>query len=91
MQEQDGKITMEEYEKALSIIEAFKNSQFAPTPLDIPYLRDLSETAQRYIDMLKRGVISDDDFKQQIFIHAIESIYGKNIWDWVNAHTKRSK
>lgn len=43
---------------------------------------------EKYIDLLQRGIVGDDDFKEEIFIAAIEAVFGTEIWGWVQKHTK---
>lgn len=81
-------ITEKEYRDAELVIETFKASQERPQPLPIPNYKLLKESTERYIDLLSKGVISNDDFKEEIFICAMESVFGENIWVWVRTHRK---
>ena len=84
-------ILIEDYKKAQIVIAAFKSVETRPTPLDEPNFVILTESTEKYIDLLSRGIISDDDFKEQIFINAMEAVFGYNIWAWVknNIHTSK--
>lgn len=82
-------ISSVEYKKALALIEAFKaQEQGIPKQSEMPNFVYLVETTNKYIDYLKRGKISDDDFKEEIFVAAMESVFGSNLWVWVRKHTK---
>lgn len=45
----------------------------------------LTETCGEYIDRIASGKYhEDDDIKHYIFECAIETIYGKDVWKWIN-------
>ena len=73
----------------MKIIEAFKVQEHGvPKELGVPNFTILKETLHRYIHLLQKGKITDDDFKQEIFIAALESVFGNELWKWVDAHTR---
>jgi hypothetical protein len=84
----DSNISKEKYEAARRLIQAFKDQQTIPQPLEIPDYVNLKEVTTHYIDLVRRGKIGDDDFKQEVFVAALESIFGKDVWAWVNENVK---
>jgi len=83
------KISTEEYNDALTLINAFKSQQDVPTPLAEPInYTKLKAATEQYIDLLKRGKIGNDDFKEEIFATALETVFGEKVWDWVRTHIK---
>ena len=72
-------LTTEELQAEL----ARRNKPPTPTPQPVgkPDWTALVEMCQAYLDDPDR----DNDFEQYIFECAIETVYGKDIWEWVNA------
>ncbi len=85
-------ISAQQYKNAIKLIELFKIEQNGvPHPLEVPDYQKLKETTKKYITLLQKGIIGDDDFKQEIFTIAMETIFGNEIWSWVNKHIKTRK
>ena len=82
-------VSKEQFDKAQTLINAFREQQPTPKALDEPinYSR-LKEAAIRYIELLQNGKIGNDDFKEEIFVEAIEAVFGESVWTWVREHIK---
>jgi len=75
-----GKLSIKELEQELER----RAIESAPRPLANPDLRILRETCQAHIDSIAAGTFhEDDDDQHYIFEEAIEALYGKDIWDWI--------
>ena len=63
-----------------------RKEEATPKPKLSYTLRDLEERCSEYIDKLARGEGSweDDDDEHEIFVVALEMIYGKDVMTWVN-------
>jgi hypothetical protein len=56
-----------------------------PIQLKNVNLAPLRKICQEYIDELdKNGCADDDDYDHYIYIFALECVFGKDIWDWIN-------
>ena len=84
-------VTPQQYKDAMALIKLFKSQQDIPKPLDEPDYKLLKEATLKYIEMLQKGVIGGDDFKQEIFVTAMEAVFGDNVWDWVQDNIKHEK
>ncbi len=69
--------TVEEYRKAMRLIDAFKLAQEIPHPLEEINYAKLKASTQKYIELLQKGKIGDDDFKEEIFVTAMETVFGE--------------
>lgn len=56
-----------------------------PKPLTVIDLKPLSEVCRQYIDDLDHNGWADEDYTHFIYETAVETIYGKDIWDWINS------
>ena len=58
-----------------------------PQPLDNPDWTMLKELCRGYIEVIAESGVDgvDEDVRQLIFEEAIMAVYGKRIFDWVNA------
>lgn len=81
-------ITESDYKNAIALIEAFKAQKEAPVPMNGIDYSKLKEATERYIELLKKGKIGNDDFKEEIFVTALEAVFGNDVWDWVRANIK---
>ena len=63
-----------------------KTALIKPTQLKETDLSELREVCQNYIDFIDNDVEyhEDNDFSNYIFEQALEVIYGKDIWNFVN-------
>lgn len=59
-----------------------------PQPLENPDFRLLVETAEGYIHTLERGGYVDSDDEHYIFEAAMEAVYGKDVWKYINKKLK---
>ena len=60
-----------------------------PIPLADPNLHALQVICQKYIDALDKGHLEDaNKLDHYIFEIALETLFGKNVWDYVNAKMK---
>ena len=59
-----------------------------PQPLTILNLEPLKTLCQNYITELAEDGDVDEDFPNYIFESAMETVYGKDIWDFINAKIK---
>lgn len=55
-----------------------------PVQLDVPDFAPLRKICLKYIDALAVNE-TDDDLEYYIFECAMECIYGKDVWKWINA------
>jgi hypothetical protein len=89
MDNKDSKISVDKYNDAKALIHAFKSQQEQPKPLEEPInYSKLKEATERYIELLQHGKIGNDDFKEEIFVEALEAVFGRDVWEWVRAHIK---
>ncbi len=61
-----------------------------PIVIKDPSLKNLIDACQDYIDLIETGFSCDDildDYKQFIFEEAMEAIFGKKVFDWINMRT----
>lgn len=55
-----------------------------PTPLENPDFRLLVETLEGYIHSLERDELVDINDEHYIFEAAMEAVYGKGVWKYIN-------
>ena len=55
-----------------------------PKQIAAPDLTKLRKICQEYIDSLARDKYVDGDLDHYIFEAAMETVFGKNVWDWIN-------
>lgn len=60
-----------------------KEEREAPAPLVSPNFSPIINMVKEYISDLEKGR-EPADSKQWIFEAAVEAVYGRKIWDWVN-------
>jgi len=61
------------------------NPRNTPKQLENPDFKKLKESCLEYIqEIANSGYIKDDDLDHYIFEDALEAIYGKDIWDFIN-------
>jgi hypothetical protein len=63
-----------EAEKVLSIPAQLEKQDFGP----------LQEICQNYIDGLASRGYADEDYHHYIYETAMECIFGKKVWQWIN-------
>jgi len=62
-----------------------------PTALPNPDFTELIKLCQSHIDDMEGDDYnSDNDDKEYIYEAAIEAVFGKNVWPWINAQVDRS-
>ena len=78
--------TLEEVKLILPVVVSSKTGLIKPTQLKETDLSELREVCQNYIDFIDNDVEyrEDNDFSNYIFEQALEVIYGKDIWGFVN-------
>lgn len=60
-----------------------------PEPLPSPDFSELIKLCQEHIDFLASDdYYADNDNKQYIYEAAIEAVFGKNVWKWINRRMK---
>ena len=60
-----------------------------PTRLATPDLLTLEDLCFRYLDDIAKGGYVDDDYDEYIYEAALEAIYGKDVFKWINARKMR--
>jgi len=69
-----------------------KKENTKPIPLiNQGFLEDWDATrnlCRKYINDIAKDHYADDDLKYYIFEAAMEAVFGKNLWAWVNGITK---
>jgi hypothetical protein len=58
-----------------------------PIQVDNPDFTDLIKSAEEYVDYKSGDNYHEDgldDYENQIFESAMEAIFGKSIWDWLD-------
>lgn len=55
-----------------------------PEPVEHPELAGLIDCCKSYIEEVKEHGECDSDTRHYIFEEAMQAIYGKNIFDWIN-------
>jgi hypothetical protein len=56
-----------------------------PKPIESPDWTGVQATCESYVEALfRRGYVDSDD-KQWIFEAAMEAVFGKDVWPWVNS------
>ena len=61
-----------------------RTKESAPKMRKWPDYADLQHSCQAYIDAIATGTYhEDDDDQHYIFEAALEALYGKDIWDWI--------
>ena len=66
-----------------------KRARAVPKPLEEPInYTKLKKAVVHYIKLLQKGKIGNDDFKEEIFVEAVEAVYGFDVWEWVRANIK---
>ena len=70
----------------IPVVVSSKTGLIKPTQLKETDLSKLREVCQNYIDFIDNDVEyhEDNDFSNYIFEQALEVIYGKDIWGFVN-------
>jgi len=51
----------------------------------------LQDICQEYIDSVEKDGYANEDFDHYIFETALECIFGKEVWSWVNKKLKLGK
>jgi len=59
-----------------------------PHQVKLPDLTELRGACQSYIDELAGGKNADSDSTEYIFEAAMETLYGKDIFNWINERLK---
>lgn len=55
-----------------------------PIPLQDMNFDKLIGMCRDYMSQIMNGTRDDDDIKEYIFEAAIEAVYGKKVWPWIN-------
>ena len=72
-----------ELEKEIKRREEFKKKASFPKAIENPDFSGLIEMCKRYIDGIANGAIHDDT-QHYIYECAVECVFGKKIWVWIN-------
>lgn len=59
-----------------------------PKQLEVLNCEPMRKACQQYIDEIVENKYVDEDLKQYIFECAMETIFGKDVWNWINAMLK---
>jgi hypothetical protein len=81
-----SKFTKEDLEKELKRREEQKNKPFPLTDLETCWELDFSQVKKAcevHIQEIADGKV-DTDAEHWIYEAAMEAVYGKDVWDWVN-------
>ncbi len=66
-----------------------KQESLKPKKLSEPNIAPLQKMCQEYIDAIDtkdpRDGLDYDDFKQYIFECAVETVFGKDVWEFINS------
>ena len=62
-----------------------KKARAIPQPLASPDWARVTEYCHSYVDQKAKQGWVNDDLKQYIFEAALEAVFGKNVWPWINA------
>lgn len=79
-------MTKQEAEQQIKKLQKFiaeKEQEEIPKPLDNPDFTPLIELAQAYIDDINNDKYCEDD-AHYIFERAMECVFGKKVWGWIN-------
>jgi len=59
-----------------------------PTMIETPDLKELKKICQDYINSIATDEWVDEDYPHYIYEVAIETLFGKNVWDFINRRKK---
>ena len=59
-----------------------------PKPVENPDFSTLIETCQKNIDFLVTEGGDDSDWEYWIYEAAMEAVFGKVVWDWINERVR---
>lgn len=60
-----------------------------PKPLRCGNLESLHKRCKSYLEYIcNYGLPNDEDMMYSIFMAAMEGLYGKKVWDWINSFDK---
>lgn len=77
----------QEIAKLQRIIQENKNSEI-PIPLVNPDFNSLIEMAKSHIQEIHETGLTDEDADHWFYEEAMNCIYGKNVWKWINKNSK---
>lgn len=61
------------------------DEQKKPTQIEDPDFTPLAKICQEYLDALERDEYVSDDLVNYVFERAMECLFGKEVWSWINA------
>ena len=76
--------SIEELEEALEDKKAYKLHLDKPVPLDNIDFKPIIEMFNEYIDEIEDAGYADEDFPHSLYETMMETIYGKDAWNWIN-------
>jgi hypothetical protein len=68
-------------------LEEKRKNQVIPKPLEYIEWNHLVEALNSYLEELSKGNYDDDD-DHYIYERVLETVYGKDIWKFINKHTR---
>lgn len=75
----------EELEKEIKRREECKKKSSIPKAIERPDFSSLIKMCKQYIDELANDTVhDDDDTRYYIYECAIECVFGKRVWGWIN-------
>ena len=77
-------ISTEDLEKEIDKRKKQKVKDEKPTQLENIDIKSLKEICQNYIDDLEKNAYADEDYEHYIFETAMNCIFGKDVWKWIN-------
>jgi len=80
-----SELTDEQLEAELKRRKKVKDAK--PTPLETPNFSGVIATVTEYIDSLAEGH-EPKDIKQYTFEAAVEAVYGRSVWNWINSRER---
>ena len=66
---------------------SFSTKKPKPRLLENPDLKNLRDICQEYIDKLDEDGHSHDDIDHYIFEEAMKTMFGTDVFDWINSQT----
>ncbi len=79
-------ISTEVLQKVLDQRRETEQELLKPKQLKSPNIEPLQEICQEYIDELEKDGYINEDYDHYIFESAMETIFGKDVWKFINSY-----
>jgi len=85
MPEKEFREELELLKSSLDSLGRERDKKLKPNLVSAPDLKDLRDVCIEYIDFIDGDDYHEDnDYAHYIFEAALETVYGKNVWNWIN-------